>query len=136
MTVDGESMAMVVDLMAGDPVVVAPDLPVDVVAGVLAAYDVGGLPVVDATGRLVGVVSQTDLVRLRATSVQASDWPTLLVRDVMTQPAITIRGSASLREAARVMTEHDIHRLVVVGDDAKTALGVISDSDLVRAFAG
>lgn len=135
MAVDGESMAMVVDLMAGDPVVVSADLPVDVAVGVLAVYDVGGLPVVDGTGRLVGVISQTDLVRLRATSVQASDWPTLLVRDVMTQPAITIRGSASLREAARAMSERDIHRLVVVGDDTETALGVISDSDLVRAFA-
>ena len=53
----------------------------------------------------------------------------------MTQPAVTIRGSATLREAARAMTERDVDRLVVVGDDTETALGVISDSDLVRAFA-
>jgi CBS domain-containing protein len=52
----------------------------------------------------------------------------------MTEPAVTIRGSASLKEAARLMTERDVDRLVVVGDDAEAALGVISDSDLVRAF--
>jgi len=133
-TLDHESQTLVVDFMAGDLVVVAPNLPVDVVAAVLADHDIGGLPVVDGAGRLVGVVSQTDLVRLQASPVPWSAWSVLQVRDVMTQPAVTIRGSASLREAARAMTERDVDRLVVVGDDTETALGVISDSDLVRAF--
>jgi CBS domain-containing protein len=134
MAVDDESRALVIDLMASDPIVVSPDVPVVRVAEVLVDYDIGGLPVVDVSGRLVGVVSQTDLVRLWASQVPSSDWPGLLVRDVMTQPAVTIRGSASLRDAARAMTERDVDRLVVVGDDSETALGVISDSDLVRAF--
>lgn len=134
MALDHESTALVVDLMAGDPVVVAQDLPIDVVAGVLAVHDVDGLPVVDAAGRLVGVISQTDLVRLQASSVASSEWSTIQARDVMTRPAMTIRGSASLKEAAQAMTECDVHRLVVVGDDTETALGVISDSDLVRAI--
>ena len=125
---------LVVDLMARDPIVVTPDLGVIKVAQILADYDIGGLPVIDVDGRLVGVVSQTDLVRLWASSVAPSDWPAMLVRDVMTKPAVTVRGSASLREAARAMTEHSVNRLVIVGDDAETALGVISDSDLVRAL--
>lgn len=99
MAVDHQSKTLVVDLIAGDLVVVAPNVPVDVVAELLADHDIGGLPVVDAGGRLVGVVSQTDLVRLRASSVPWSAWSVLLVRDVMTQPAVTIRGSASLKEA-------------------------------------
>jgi CBS domain-containing protein len=132
---DHQSQTLVVDFMASDFVVVAPNLPVDVVAAVLADHDIGGLPVVDGAGRLVGVVSQTDLVRLRASDVPWSAWSVLQVRDVMTQPAVTIRGSASLREAAQAMTERAVDRLVVVGDDTETALGVISDSDLVRAFA-
>ena len=134
MAVEKESRALVIDLMASDPVVVSPDVPVVKVAEVLVDYDIGGLPVVDESGRLVGVVSQTDLVRLWASQVPSSEWPALLVRDVMTQPAVTIRGSASLRDAARAMTERNVDRLVVVGDDSETALGVISDSDLVRAF--
>ena len=97
-----ESRALVVDLMAGDPIVVAPDVPVVKVAEVLADYDIGGLPVVDSSGRLVGVVSQTDLLRLWASSVARSAWPALVVRDVMTAPAVTIRGSASLKQAARL----------------------------------
>jgi CBS domain-containing protein len=134
MAVQGRSDALVVDLMAGDPIVVGPDLAVAEVAQILADYDVRGLPVVDADGRLVGVVSQTDLVSLWASSVESSSWPGLVVRDVMTKPALTIRGSASLRQAAQAMTNGHVHRLVVVGDDAETALGVISDSDLVRAL--
>jgi len=59
----------------------------------------------------------------------------LSARDVMSQPAVTIRGSASLREAAQLMMERHLARLVVVGDDTDIALGVISDSDVVRAFA-
>ena len=129
-----EFPVLVLDLMAGDPVYVSPDIPVLKVAEILADYHIGGLPVVDLSGALVGVVSQTDLVRLWASTIAPSEWPTLLVRDVMTRPAVTIRGSASLREAARLMTERDVGRLVVVGDESETALGVISDSDLVRAF--
>ena len=134
MATEDEYTTLVVDLMVGDPVVVAPDFPVVKVAEVLADYDIGGMPVVDAARRLVGVVSQTDLVRLWASSVPPSEWSGLRVRDVMTQPAVTIRGSATLRDAARRMTKHDVDRLVVVGDDTETALGVISASDLVRGF--
>ncbi len=130
-----ESRGLVIDLMAGDPIVVAPDVSLVKVAQILADYDIGGMPVVDPAGRLLGAVSQTDLVHLWASSVPPSEWPALLVRDVMTEPAVTIRGSASLREAARLMTERDVDRLIVVGDAVEEPLGVISDSDLVRSLA-
>lgn len=135
MSVEWESRDLVVDLMAGDPILVGPDISVVMVAKVLADHDIGGLPVVDQAGRLVGVVSQTDLVRMWSSSIAPSDWPDTPVRDVMTTPALTIRGSATLRQAAELMTKRDVSRLVVVGDDSDTALGVISDSDLVRAIA-
>ncbi len=125
---------LVVDLMAGDPITVTPDVPVIKVAEFLSDYDIGGMPVVDPAGRLVGVVSQTDLVHLWASSTAPTEWPTLSVRDVMTEPAVTIRGSATLTQAARLMTEREVDRLVVVGEDVRTALGVISASDLVRGF--
>ena len=129
-----EAQALVIDLMANDPIVVVADLPVAKVAEVLSDYDVGGLPVVDATGRLMGVVSHTDLLRSWASGGTASGSDGLLARDVMTTPAVTIQGSASLGEAARLMAERHIARLVVVGDNADIPLGLISDSDLVRAF--
>jgi CBS domain-containing protein len=129
-----EAEALVVDLMANDPVVVAADLPVANVAEVLSDYDIGGLPVVDSRGHLMGVISQTDLLAHWASAGRSPDAVTVLARDVMTKPAVTISGSASLREAARLMAEHHVARLVVVGDDPDIPLGLISDSDLIRAF--
>jgi CBS domain-containing protein len=129
-----DSRGLVIDLMAGDPIVVASDVSVVKVAQILADYDIGGLPVVDTARRLVGVISQTDLVRLWASARPSSDWPAIRVRDVMTTPAVSIRASATLREAARLMTEREVGRLVVIGDDPDTVLGLISDSDLVRGL--
>jgi IMP dehydrogenase len=130
---DYRARALVVDLVAGDPIAVAPDASVAVVARMLEDYGIGGMPVVDG-GRLVGVVSRTDLVRLWASPDPSLDWRSLPVREVMTQPAVTVRGSATLQEAARVMADSNVARLVVVGEDADVALGVISDTDLVRAI--
>ena len=129
-----EVEALVIDLMANDPIVVAADLSVAKVAQVLTDYDIGGLPVVDSRGHLIGVVSQTDLLAYWASAGGSSESNAVLARDVMTQPAVTIRSSASLREAAQLMTERHVARLVVVGDDADIPLGLISDSDIMRAF--
>jgi CBS domain-containing protein len=130
-----EAEALVIDLMANDPIVVAAELPVAKVAEVLTDYDIGGLPVVDSRGHLIGVVSQTDLLAHWASAGGSSESDAVLARDVMSQPAVTIPGSASLRDAAQLMMERHLARLVVVGDDSDIALGVISDSDVVRAFA-
>ena len=87
-----EAEALVIDLMANDPIVVAAELPVAKVAEVLTDYDIGGLPVVDSAGRLIGVVSQTDLLGYWASVGSTSGSDAVLARDVMTEPAVTIRG--------------------------------------------
>jgi CBS domain-containing protein len=131
---EGEAEALVIDLMANDPIVVAAELPVTKVAEVMTDYDIGGLPVVDSRGHLMGVISQTDLLAHWASAGQSPDTVTVLARDVMTRSAVTISGSASLREAAQLMAERHVSRLVVVGDDPDIPLGLISDSDLMRAY--
>jgi CBS domain-containing protein len=131
----GESTApTVASLMTRRPVVVTEEDAIAVVAELLAGYDITGLPVVDPTGRLVGVISQTDLVRLRGSTLPWTGWHGLMVRDLMTTPARTIAASAPLDEAARRMTADHVHRLVVV-DNRQTPIGVISESDLVREIA-
>jgi CBS domain-containing protein len=121
-------------VMTVSPVVISEDEPIAGVAELLAGYEISGLPVVDAADRLVGVISQTDLVRLQAAAVPWQGWHGLIVRDLMTSPARTIDGSAGLDEAARLMAGSGIHRLVVVDDDL-APVGVISESDLVREIA-
>jgi CBS domain-containing protein len=121
-------------LMTQRPVVVLEDDAIPGVAELLAGYEITGLPVVDFADRLVGVISQTDLVRLRGSTLPWTGWHGLLVRDLMTVPPKTIRGSAHLDEAARRMTDERVHRLVVV-DAHHVPIGIISESDIVREIA-
>ncbi len=120
------------ELMAPNPVAIQAESSLADVAETLAEFDVSGLPVVDRGGAVIGVISQTDIVRLRAGSMPTSGWPGVLVRDLMTHPAITVSASASMQEAARLMTEHRVHRLVVVAEPDGGPVGVISESDVVR----
>lgn len=124
------------DLMTADPIVVRADAPLVEAAKLMDEHKISGLPVVDGAGRLVGVVSQTDLLRARATEYLWANWPGLAVRHLMSKPALTVHRDTPLADAARKMERHHVHRLVVVSDaDEQLPIGVISTSDLVRAMA-
>lgn len=130
------SPRVVGDLMALEPVVVRADAPLADAAKLLEGHHISGLPVVDGAGSLVGVISQTDLLRARATEYLWANWPGLRVRHLMTSPALTVHRDQPLAIAARKMERNHVHRLVVVADDDETLpIGVISASDLVRAMA-
>ena len=123
------------ELMSIDPITIGADEPAHAAELLMSDRRVSGLPVVDREGRLVGVVSQTDVVRAHAAGQTLSAWPGLAVRHIMTAPAITIRVDESLLEAARRMEERHVHRLVVVAPDGEQAIGVISTLDLVGTLA-
>lgn len=126
----------VADLMALEPVLVRADQPLTDAAALMARHRVDGLPVVDGAGTLVGVISQTDLLRARATEYLWANWSGLRVKHLMTSPALTIHRDQPLTIAARKMERHRVHRLVVVADDDETVpIGVLSNSDLVRAMS-
>jgi len=124
------------DLMSPEPIVVRADAPLAEAAHLIDRHAVTGLPVVNDAGALVGVVSQTDLVRARGAEHLWAGWPGLAVRHVMTSPALTTTRSTTVAEAAREMERRQVHRLVVVADeDPSRAIGVLSTSDLVRDMA-
>jgi CBS domain-containing protein len=128
--------SVVADHMAKDPIVVRADASLTDAATLMDRQHIHGLPVVDHTGALVGVLSQTDLNRARSTEYLWVNWPGLAVRHLMTSPAITIHRSTPLIVAARKMEQHQIHRLVVVEDgDESTPIGVLSMTDLIHALA-
>jgi len=128
--------SVVADRMARDPIVIQADASLTEAAAVMDRGHVHGLPVVDGTGALVGVLSQTDLNRARSTEYLWVNWPGLAVRHLMTSPAVTIHRSTPLLAAARKMERLGIHRLVVVEDgDESTPIGVLSMTDLIHALA-
>ena len=124
------------DLMAEEPIVVRADAPLSEAAHLMDEYDISGLPVIAEAGDLLGVISETDLVRARATEWLWANWTGLHVRHLMSSPALTIHASAPVAAAAIQMERDQVHRLVVVSDDDPLMpIGVISTSDLVRAVA-
>lgn len=124
------------ELMTIDPIVIAANAPLSEAAELLDRHHISGAPVVDAAGSLVGVVSQTDLVRARSTQYLWANWPGLAVRHLMTSPAITVQRSTPIVLAAARMERHHIHRLVVVDDhDVTLPIGILSITDLVHSIA-
>lgn len=127
---------LVGDLMAIEPVVIRADAPLAEAATLMDAHHIHGLPVVDPAGTLVGVISQTDLLRARATEYLWANWEGLRVKHLMTSPALTVHRDSPLALAARKMERHHVHRLVVVADQDETLpIGVLSNSDLVHAMS-
>lgn len=125
------------DLMTIEPVVVAVDAPIEEAQRLILEYGISGLPVVDETGELVGVISQTDFMHLGNPDVQAliHHRPSgIRVGEVMSRPPVTVTVSTLLSEAARKMVDEHLHRVVVV-DDRQRPIGVLSAMDFVTLYA-
>lgn len=103
----------------------------------LAESHISALPVVDGMGRMVGVISSTDILTSEAEAEDATAREALfeetMVGDIMTLHPLTVSPGADVREAAQQMLYADIHRLFVV--DGERAVGVISTTDIMRAVA-
>lgn len=134
------------ELMSNPPLSVSPNATLRDVAAVLSEHKISGVPVV-ADGRLLGVVSESDIVdkecgpeeeqnrrrrrsfrrRLRARTCATT------AGEAMTSPAIEVEPWMSAYQAAWLMSTHDVNRLPVV--DRGRLVGLITRRDLVRHFA-
>lgn len=124
-------------LMQTDVQTVRPDAVVNDAVVSLAESHITGLPVVDGGGRLVGVISTTDILASEEETEDPAAREVLfegtLVRDLMTPRPVTIAPDASVKEAAQQMLYADVHRLFVV--EQEQVVGVISTTDIMRAVA-
>ncbi|MEZ4398525.1 MAG: CBS domain-containing protein [Kofleriaceae bacterium] len=102
--------------------------PLTEVTHQLASRRISAVPVLDARGSIVGVVSRSDLLHHRRVHPHAAD---TTCGAIMTQGPIVVEATAPLREAARLMIEHRIHRVFVVTEGRLE--GVLSTTDLTRA---
>jgi CBS domain-containing protein len=124
------------DFTHGAPVTVRDDASLEEAIAIFDAHRVHGMPVVDGCGLLVGVLSQTDLVRARATEHMWARWSGLAVKHLMTAPAVTCGPDCPVSEAIQMMETRHIHRLIVVDESGLRPIGVFSTSDVIRALAG
>ena len=103
----------------------------------LADGHISGLPVVDGAGKVVGVLSTTDVLTAEAEAGDPMARQTLLentsVRDIMTPRPFTVAPDEDVREAARQMLYAYVHRLFAAEGDK--VVGIISTTDIVRAVA-
>ena len=103
----------------------------------LADAHITGMPVVDGTGRVVGVLSTSDVLTAEAEVEDEDGRRRLLqdtaVQDIMTPRPFTVTPDDDVREAARQMLYADVHRLFVT--DGDRLMGVFSTTDSVRAVA-
>ncbi|GGN26934.1 CBS domain-containing protein [Streptomyces fuscichromogenes] len=105
-------------------------------------WQVSAVPVLDDDGRVVGVVSEADLLRKeqaraevpgRRPGADRTKATAVTAAELMTVPAVTVRPEAPLPEAARTMARHGVKRLPVV-DAAGLLRGVVSRADLLKVF--
>jgi CBS domain-containing protein len=140
-------------IMTRDVYAVAPDTSIETAARLLTTRHIGGAPVVTRHGTPVGVISLFDLVDPDKPRSQRDGHPMFYrvadghpvalgddveltggrVADVMSPFVLSIDASASLREAAKLMVEENVHRLLVM--DGKKLVGIVTTTDLLRAFA-
>jgi len=136
----------VIDVMETDVITVNRQMAYKQVARLLADNDLSSVPVVSGGGRVLGMVSEADVLRReersfsrltvglpRRTHRERKQAVALTAAELMTRPAITIHPDAPLGAAARLMNANHVRRLPVVSRSGDLS-GVVSLRDLVRVF--
>ena len=127
---------LVRDIMHKGLLTCTPDTPLGQVAILLTQRRVHALIVANPTGAPLGLISDFDLLAGEWLSVDKESLATMkkmTARDLMTSPIDTLEADLPLKEAARLMIEKQIHRLMVT--EGSVPVGVISISDFVASFA-
>lgn len=136
------------DVMRTEVVTVAPDTPAAEVVTLLLQKGYRSLPVVNENGRLLGIITDGDLLRRAGLSARldlqaelsAADWQQQLAElraqnvtaaSLMTSPLITTPATTPLRQAVQAMTQHDLKRLPVADGNGRL-VGWISRVDILR----
>ncbi|MET7935591.1 CBS domain-containing protein [Streptomyces sp. NPDC005322] len=137
---------IVSDVMTHTVVAVGGEAPFKEIVRTLEQWRVSALPVLAGEGRVIGVVSEADLLPKEefrdsdpARVAQLRELPdaakagAVTAEELMTSPAITVHAGATLAEAARIMTHRRVKRLPVVDEEGRLE-GIVSRADLLKVF--
>ena len=130
---------LIKDRMTRSPITAPPEIPMQEALKLMRERGIRRLPVVDKKGKLVGIVSDRDLLHASpsdATSLSVWELNYLLskvtLKELMTTPVITVTPETPVQEAARIMAEKKIGGLPVV--QAGKVVGIITETDLFRVL--
>lgn len=148
-------MATAKEIMTKEVLTVTTDVTIEGLARILTKHDISGAPVVDEEGKLIGIVTESDLIKME----QRLHIPTVInifdaviylgsskkfeedikrmaattVGDIFRKDAVTITESATIEEIATIMTEKNIHHLPVIKKGK--LVGIVGKKDIVKAIA-
>lgn len=111
------------DIMTRDIITVKPTMTVKRLAMTLIKNQISGAPVMGSNGKIIGIVSEADIVAKKGKDVRA----------LMSKKVISVSEDSSVEEIARLMTTHNIKRVPVMRNDE--VLGIVSRADIVSAIA-
>ncbi len=111
------------DIMTKKVITVSPTTSVKDLAKTLTKNKVSGTPVADKNGKLLGIVSRTDIVAKGGEKV----------KDIMSKDIISVNEEIPVEEIANLFTTHKINRVPVLR--GKKLVGIVSRADIVRAIA-
>jgi len=130
---------LVRERMSHEPITITPDVPVTDALSLMRERKIRRLPVLDSHSKLVGIVSDQDLLYASPSPVSSlSVWEMhyllgkLKVEEVMTRKVITVTEDTPLEEAARIMADNKIGGLPVMRDDK--LVGIVTETDLFKTF--
>jgi acetoin utilization protein AcuB len=130
---------LVRDRMSKPPITIRQTVGVEEALRLMHQENIRRLPVVDNHGKMVGIVSELDLLKVSpspATSLSVYEIPYLMakikMKDVMTKDVVTVNEDTPLEEAARVMADNKIGGVPVMRDGK--VVGIITETDLFKTF--
>lgn len=141
------SEMLVREVMTNDVLSVSKYETIVHVANILSEKNISGLPVVDRENKVIGIITQADILSMVGVGKEHTFKDLLkymlgeplpgrkmgdIVGDIMTSPAVTIRPDANVAEAVQIMDERKIRRLTVV-DDKNKLIGIITRADILKA---
>jgi molybdopterin-containing oxidoreductase family membrane subunit len=136
------------DVMVSEVVTVTPESKIEEVRQIMVARGLSGFPVLDAEQRVIGVVSESDVIFYemqqepelldRLTDVYQPKSGTKIVpgdtvAEIMTVPAITTQEETPLHDLSQILLEKKIKRIIVI-DQEQRVVGLVSRIDIVKAF--
>ncbi|MEZ0329208.1 MAG: CBS domain-containing protein [Dissulfuribacterales bacterium] len=137
------------DIMTRTVISVGPNTPLAQVASLMGKKHISGIPVTNENDEVLGMISEKDFLRnmgsqtsnfmeVVAACLGKGGWDAISVRkslakDIMTTPAITVKGNTPILEISRLFHEKGINRAPVISEENKL-IGIVSRADLVKGY--